>query len=104
MTREEIVLTILNIIRERTPVDTGNLKASTVQKRIDKDTWKIYVNAGDDPYAKYERGQAPYVPFVNEPWISSYWHGKQNPNEAYWNNSIEYAIQYIAKVTGGILK
>lgn len=103
MNKQQIVRSLLRQIRNATPVDTGNLKASTMSKRIDSNTWIIYVNAGDDPYAKYERGLAPYVPFVNEPWISSFWRGRQNPNQGYWNRAVEKAIRDLAKKTGGDL-
>lgn len=104
MTNEQMVQFLLREIRKITPVDTGNLRASTIAKRIGENTFEIYVNAGDDPYAKYERGRAPYVPFVNEPWISPKWNGKQNPNEGYWNNGIERAIKLLARQMGGKLR
>lgn len=104
MTKSQIVLKLLNKIRSKTPVDTGNLKASTKQKRIDKNTYVIYINAGDDPYAKYDRGLAPYVPFVNEKWISSFWGGKTNPNEGYWNKAIISAMTELAMELQGELK
>lgn len=104
MIREQIVRALLKDIRSKTPIDTGNLRASTVSKRVNSNTWEIYVNAGDGPYVKYDRGLAPYVPFVNEPWVSSYWRGKVNPNQGYWNRAVEGAIQRLAKMTGGTLE
>lgn len=104
MTKEQMISFLLREIRKMTPVRTGNLQASTTTKRIGENTFEIYVNAGDDPYAKYERGRAPYVPFVNEVWISPRWHGRKNPNEGYWNNGVERAMQLLAKKTGGTLE
>ena len=32
--------------------------------------------------------QAYYMPYTNEKWISPRWHGKQNPNEDWWDKAI----------------
>ena len=46
-------------------------------------------------------GIAPYMPYTNETWLSPRWNGKQNPNEGWWNDSIEFIVQYIGKRLGG---
>lgn len=53
---------------------------------------------------KKSKGIAPYMPYTNEPWISPRWNGKQNPNEGWWNDAIEFIIQYMAKRLGGELQ
>lgn len=103
MTREQMIAFLVDRIRAKTPIRTGNLRASTISKRVNENTWEIYVNAGDDPYAKYERGTAPYVPFVNEPWISDFWGGKINPNQGYWNKAVVEAIEELRARVGGEL-
>lgn len=105
MTQAQIVQYILQEIQNMTPYDTGNLHDSTKLKYLGNSKWEIYVNCGEDPYLKdYERGLAPYMPFVNEKWISPRWRGKQNPNENYWNKSIEIALYRCAKRFEGELK
>lgn len=51
--------------------------------------------------SKKADGIAPYMPYTNEPWLSPRWNGKQNPNEGWWNDSIEFIVQYIGKRLGG---
>lgn len=105
MTQVAIMRRLLKYIQSRTPFDTGNLCYSTKIKRIQPNVWELYVEAGDDPYLKdYTYGMAPYVPFVNEKWISPKWHGRQNPNENYWNKSVENAISMLAKILKGELE
>lgn len=60
-------------------------------------------NAVKESKGKKKRadGIAPYMPYTNEPWLSPRWNGKQNPNEGWWNDSIEFIVQYIGKRLGG---
>lgn len=46
-------------------------------------------------------GIAPYMPYTNEPWLASRWNGAQNPNEGWWNETIEFIVEYIGKRLGG---
>lgn len=32
---------------------------------------------------------AKYMPFTNEPWISAKWHGRKNPNESWWDKTLD---------------
>lgn len=95
---------ILLELRKRTPYDTGNLaNNATNMVLIDPDTMKFYV----DGYIEngVEFGVAPYVVYVNEPWISPKWGGKKNPNEHYWNNFCEVTLkQLIAQKVKGTWK
>lgn len=87
-----IVNTVIGMFRDAAPKDTGNLAFNAIkQRRIDVNTWEIYV----DPKV------APYMPYTNEEWISPVWHGKQNPNEKWWDNICIAVIEYIARVMGG---
>ncbi len=73
-------------------IDTGNLRYNSF--KIDhksKNTWVVYI---DDKVA-------PYAPYVNEPWISPKWHGKQNPNEGFWKKVFEFIAVQISAMCGG---
>lgn len=105
MTQIAIMRRLLKFIQNKTPFDTGNLTDSTKIKRIAPNVWELYIEAGDDPYDRnYERGVAPYIPFVNEKWTSARWRGRKNPNENYWNNAIERAIVMLSKILKGELE
>lgn len=77
------------MIRDAAPVDTGNLQNS-IKLKMYKHTAKIYVSA-----------QAPYMPYTNEPWVSSYWHGAKNPNLYWWDNAVTGVMMYLARRLGG---
>lgn len=66
----------VNTLRKLAPKDTGNLAFNAIKGEwSDENTYHIYV----------DENIAPYMVYTNEPWISSYWRGKQNPNEHWWN-------------------
>ena len=44
------------------------------------------------------------MPYTNEVWISPKWNGKKNPNEGWWNNAVEFIVNYIAKRVKGKVK
>ena len=44
------------------------------------------------------------MPYTNEPWVSPKWHGKKNPNEAWFQDAVEYIAEYIADQTNGDLE
>lgn len=48
--------------------------------------------------------EAPYTPYTNEPWLSEKWHGKQNPNEGWWNEWCETFMQRLAVKLKGDLR
>ena len=105
---DRVFLEAVDQLRKVAPVDTGNLRDSIKYKWISENEFEIYVNVGDTnaflEKQYYEKGQAPYMPFVNEEWISPKWNGKKNPNENWWNEAMEMVIQFIAKRLGGELK
>lgn len=74
------------------PIDTGNLRYSSFKiNHKSKNIWEIYI---DDKVA-------PYAPYVNEKWTSPKWHGKQNPNEGFWQKVFEFIGEQISKTVGG---
>lgn len=44
---------------------------------------------------------APYVPYTNETWVAERWNGKQNPNEAWWQNAIAQIVEQLNQEFGG---
>lgn len=81
--------------KARTPQDTKNLKRHGVKlERIGVGVWRLYVDLEE----------APYMPYTNEPWISPKWNGKQNPNEKWWNNTVEEFMRRVARELGGKIK
>nr|DAN97926.1 MAG TPA: hypothetical protein [Caudoviricetes sp.] len=77
------------------PFDTGNLALNAITLNMpSSNKGAVYVN----------RQIAPYMPYTNEPWLSPWWRGAKNPNEAWWNTACENAIKNIADLLGGELK
>lgn len=80
--------TAVEELRRLCPKDTGNLAFNAIRyKWIDADTFQIYI----------EESIAPYMPYTNEPWISSYWRGKKNPNEGWFDRATEFIVNFIAR-------
>ena len=91
---------------KRTPKKTGNLAYNAIKYKWNSPTqFEIYVDVGDtDAFVAGEKflvGQAPYMPFTNEVWISPRWNGKKNPHQNWWNKEMESVIKYIARRLGG---
>ena len=79
-------------VRARTPYRTGNLARNATRREMPSDSEaRIYVDGNI----------APYIPYVNEPWLSLRWGGKKNPNEGYWNNTAEALVYELAEYVGG---
>lgn len=83
---------VFSMIRERAPYDTGNLSIDALRMVYDdENTCRIYID---------ER-IAPYMPYTNEPWVSQYWNGKQNPNLYWWDTCATGAMMMLARTLGG---
>lgn len=92
----------VNAVRDRAPIKTGNLRYNGVQyESPNPDKFIIYVDYYD---AKTRKGIAWYMPYTNEPWISDKWNGKKNPNEGWWQNAVDLAVNAIASALGGEIK
>jgi hypothetical protein len=72
------------------PVDTGNLRQS-VSLRFYEGASVIWVDLA----------KAPYMPYTNEPWVSPFWNGKQNPNQYWFDDAVEDVIKQICRQYGG---
>lgn len=98
MTRERIIKTVQSIINEMpkekwVPYKTGNMALNALRMKIE----------GDNLFVYFDDEIAPYVPYTNEPWISTRWHGKKNPNEGWWDRFVmEFAKQLANKLKGVI--
>lgn len=86
----------VNAVRDRAPIHTGNLRYNAIKyESLNDDTFVIYV---DYYSAKPKSGIAWYMPYTNEPWINR--PGK-NPNEGWWQEATQLAIEAIANALGG---
>lgn len=103
---EKIFLQAVKELRKRAPKDTGNLAYNAIKYRwIDDRHFEIYVDTGDMGIDTRVSGVAPYMPFTNEPWISPRWNGKKNPNEGWWEEAVEYILNFVAeKIKGKVDK
>ena len=89
---DKLCMDIVWQVRKRAPYDTGKLSTNGVRYMWKgKNTFVIYV----------DESIAPYMPYTNEPWISPRWHGKKNPNEAWWQDAIKIIVEYLEKELNG---
>lgn len=78
----------INYLKANSPIDTGNLRYNSIKYKAYGDTIKIYV----------DETIAPYMKFTNEPWFNG-----GNPNEGWWNKTIEEILRLIALYLKGEL-
>lgn len=95
MTKQQITDAVISVVetlrKELVPYDTGNMALYALRYDIYDDMIDITV----DPEI------APYIPYTNEPWLSERWHGKQNPNEGWWQRfADEFAKRLATKLRG----
>ena len=85
---QNICNNVFNMLRKSAPYDTGNLSIDAVSMMFeDKNTCRIYI----------DEKIAPYMPYTNEPWVSQYWNGKQNPNLYWFDKCAGGAMMYLAR-------
>ena len=85
----------LQSVKDSAPRDTGNLADNATKIRFSgTDTAVIYV----------DENIAYYMPYTNEPWVSSYWQGKQNPNLYWFDFVAEEIVSDMAKKARGRVK
>jgi len=106
---DEAFLKAVDKIKEKAPKKTGNLAYNAIKYRwINDHQFEIYVDVGDTEAfvsgGEFLQGTAPYMPFTNEEWVSPRWNGKPNPNQNWWNETIEEVVSLIAKILGGKLQ
>lgn len=97
VTREDIeraFMDAVNRLRFYAPHDTGNLKYNAIKfEWIDQNTFRIYI----------DQAIAPYMPYTNEPWISPKWNGRRNPNEKWFQETVELIAEQMAIDLKGVL-
>lgn len=81
----------LNYLKSKSPMDTGNLRYNAIKYRMEADKFIIYV----------DEKIAPYMVYTNEVWINR---NSNNPNESWWNKTVEEIIQLMAIYLKGELK
>ena len=88
---KRLVRDIFEVTRQQAPEDTGNLSKNALKLEwIDQNTARIYI----------DEEIAPYMPYTNEPWVSSWWRGKQNPNLYWFDKMAQIAKMMIESATG----
>lgn len=86
------IQTAVETARAKIPIDTGNLRYNAFKyERVAEDEWRIYI---DDEVA-------PYAIYVNEPWISAKWNGKQNPNQGFWDEVVKSILEDVSNQLNG---
>jgi hypothetical protein len=76
-------------LKSSSPIRTGNLRYNSIKNRnVNGKMAIIYI----------DEAIAPYMPFTNEPWISPRWHGRQNPNERWFDNTAERFADSIERI------
>ena len=108
MTQEQfdaLVKELVEIVKAETPKDgmrTKNHRPTSGNLRYNAVKFEYKGNNKVEIYV--DENQAPYMPYTNEPWISPKWNGKQNPNEEWWQNTVEKLVQHIVSKYGGKVK
>lgn len=98
MTREQIIGAIIETVEELRqsifiPWDTGNMATNALRYQEEGDLFIVYL----------DESIAPYVPYTIEPWTSTKWHGKQNPNQGWWEEwGKTFANRLATKLKGTI--
>lgn len=85
-----IRLLATTVLKSQTPVKTGNLRSSI--KEVDIHPRGFTVTIGGE--------QAPYVVFVNEPWLHPRWQGRENPRQGFIDRAAELLAQQIGNIEG----
>lgn len=97
ISREKIEIAFMNAVRRLrfyAPYDTGNLSQNAIRFAWENEkTFIIYV----------DESIAPYMPYTNEPWISPKWGGKKNPNEKWWQETVQIIAEEMAAELKGVL-
>lgn len=99
MTEQELFNVCIETVEELRqsifiPWDSGNMATHGLQYEILNGVFHIYMDFDE----------APYMPYTNEPWLSEKWHGKQNPNEGWWNEWCETFMRRLAVKLKGDLR
>ncbi len=78
---ENAFMFALNYVKAKAPKDTGNLAYNAIKYRFVGNTFEVFV----------DEEVAPYMVYTNEKWKSG-----KNPNEGWWNETIEDIMRTMA--------
>ena len=106
MTAEEVKNIVLETVEEMRPyfvpnprtrdrTSTGNMALHSLSYDVQYIGKEIHIKIYMD------EGIAPYVVYTNEPWLSPYWRGKQNPNEGWWERVVAELNARVSKKVQG---
>lgn len=87
----QIVTFAFRMLQSRAPIDTGNLRFNAMRLTFDSEGATIAI----------DQRIAPYMPYTNEPWVSPKWHGRQNPNQYWFDRAFEDLLHVMEWYTGG---
>lgn len=87
---------LVDKVKANSPIDTGNLRYNGIRFEFPSpDVCEIYVDPEVTKVLLKTGEPISYMVFTNEPWLSSKWHGKKNPNEAWWQNTISDLVDIV---------
>ena len=82
-----LVAQALIIVQTMSPYRKGDLSRSFKSRIVDN---------GIEIYTTMD-----YMPYTEEEWISPKWKGRANPNEGWFEETVEYIARYVALGLGG---
>lgn len=106
MTKQEVINACVATVEDMRPTiyvpnpktrgktSTGNMANNALRYEVVGDSFHVYI---DDEIA-------PYCYYTNEPWLSTKWNGKKNPNEGWWERFCQEFSRRLAKRLKGNLK
>jgi len=85
----------LKAVKQSAPVRTYNLQNSIKVRDLPNGGFEIFIDTNQAPYAEATIG----------PWVHGRWHGRQNPNEGWYDESIEQFIKTAkVRLSGQIIR
>ena len=82
----------LQMVKNSSPVRTGNLQNSVYARDLPDGGFEIYIDTN----------QAPYAQYTLEQWTHPRWNGKQNPNEGWAYEASREFMQYATSRLKGV--
>ena len=95
---QRIAADVHNLTQHSAPYRTGNLALNAVRLRYRQ------VDGHNEAHITADMKIAPYMPYTNEPWVSSRWKGAKNPNLYWFDFAVRDIVQRLASLAGGTVK
>jgi|AGTN01.1.fsa_nt_gi hypothetical protein len=85
---------VLRLIKAAAPFRSGNLRYNAVRKEPGTTDDEMRIIADENI--------APYMKYTNEDWSNFRLplQGKKNPNQGWWDNAVEDAVNVVAQALG----